>query len=51
MRGQSLSELPLLCPGAGALEKNGFMVAISSLEGETVFESFPELLRGKEVEE
>lgn len=51
MREQGLSEFPFLCPGARALEKNEFMVAISSLEGESVFESFPEPLRSKEVEE
>jgi len=50
VRCPGLSEFPLLYPGAGASENNRFMVAISSLAGKIVFESFPEPLRSKAVE-
>lgn len=50
MRRPRLSEFPLLYPGTGASEKNGFMEANSSLAEKIVFESFPEPLRSKEVE-
>lgn len=49
VRWSGLSGFPLLYPGARALEKNGFMAAISSLAGKIVFESFPEPLRSKEL--
>lgn len=41
--------IPFALPGARALEKNGFMAAISSLAGKIVFETFPEPLRSKEL--